>query len=129
MITFKGLDELIAAIHGLPQALAHQVQPTVTQIATRAADAIRNALPEHTGTLKSRVKVKSELKDPRVAFAMVASTAPHAHLNEYGWHTKGKLRRKIPGKFTVARTAPRFRRQMIEDITPMIDDICQREIQ
>lgn len=136
--TFRGLDDLLASIRGLPQALAAGTQPTVTKTAERMANALRNELPIHAeqgsprrkapGGLRRGVKVKV-FDDPRVAKAEVVNTAPHAHLIEYGWTAKGKANRKVEGRYTVSRMAPQFRRQMLSELVPLVDEICQREIE
>ena len=136
--TFSGLDQLIAAIKGLPETLAAGTQPLVTQTAEQLAAVLRNELPiraeqgsphrKPPGGLRRGVTVKIT-GDPRKAEAKVVNKAPHAHLIEWGWTSKGAAKRKVPGLFTVTRTAPRFRRRLYNELVPLVDEICQREIE
>jgi len=81
------LDEWIAELRAEPVDLAKAATPAVRSSATQAADDIRAAYPRgDTGNLKAGVIVRQDAdnRDPAVASSVCVSSAPHAHLYEYG---------------------------------------------
>jgi hypothetical protein len=81
------LDTWIAELKAEPVSLANAATPSVKAATVDAADEIRSAYPRaETGNLKAGVVVRqdTEQTDPAVASSVVVSSAPHAHLYEYG---------------------------------------------
>jgi hypothetical protein len=103
-------DELKAE----PTALADAARPIVLTAADDAAHTIADRYPTGpTGNLKRGVKVGRPPTGPAITKASVISSAPHAHLYEYGTH--------------VARAHPTFfpatearGRTMLEDVNAMV---------
>ena len=82
-LVLEGFTELVNQLHQLPAEIKAQGFAIVKDEAQRAADEIRAAYPPGpTGTLKRRVKV--DVPSSTVIIAIVLSTAPHAHLYEFG---------------------------------------------
>ena len=76
-------DELAAE----PAALASAAEPIVHTAADEAAKAIADRYPVGpTGNLKRGVKVGHPPTGPATTKYSVISSAPHAHLYEYGTH-------------------------------------------
>lgn len=83
-VTWEGLTEFVAKFEGLGSALTEEANAITFEAAKQAADDIRNIYPEHTGNLRRGVRVTRRYPGGFRAEATVRSTAPHAHLYEYG---------------------------------------------
>ncbi|HAM41635.1 MAG TPA: hypothetical protein DCP69_09950 [Candidatus Omnitrophica bacterium] len=122
-VTWEGLAEFKAELRNLPAHLRDEADGIVANAANTAAREVVDKYPTVTGNLKDGVKVR---KDEAGTFGVayrVRSTAPHAHLYEYGHMTKQlKLggRNRVPGKPTVVPVAIRRRRQMYDELMAML---------
>jgi hypothetical protein len=84
-VRFDGLEELVKDITGMGARLTELAATAIDDTATRAAEDMRSMYPDgDTGNLRKGVKVRTGLGDGHRAFAVVTSSAPHAHLYEYG---------------------------------------------
>lgn len=83
-VKWDGLDELRRQLKALPADLAHEARQNVVDAAEHAADSLRQAYPPGpTGRLRRGVKVTVKQTDAAVV-ATLKSTAPEAHLWEFG---------------------------------------------
>lgn len=83
-VTWDGLDELRRQLKALPADLAHEARQDVVEAAENAATALRQAYPPGpTGNLRRGVKVIVKQTEATVV-ATLKSTAPEAHLWEFG---------------------------------------------
>lgn len=82
-VIFEGLDELRDELKRLPAELNREARDQVIATAEATAAELRAAYPEKTGNLRRGVKVKIE-ETPTSTIAKVISSAPHAHLWEFG---------------------------------------------
>lgn len=123
--TFQGLAGVLAVLSDAGQIAATAARPTVQQTADAFAAAAREATPVGaTGNLRRGVGVREDRTSSAVVAFQVKNTAPHAHLIELGWmHKNGE---HMPGKFTFARLAPRFRQQMVTALEDQVPDALQR---
>lgn len=122
-IKYDGLDELKAFLRALPTELVGEAGGIVHQHSEAAAEDIRNAYPEFTGNLKSRVYVTHGSRGQFGAAAVVASKSPHAWLFENGSQTRsfrGRDRGRMPpGRVFVPRVA-KHRRAMYDELKAMM---------
>lgn len=103
-------DELAAE----PAALASAASPFVEGAADDAADTIRERYPMGpTGNLKHGVKVGRPPTGPAVTKWTVISSAPHAHLYEFGTH----VARAFPTFYPVTEARGRI---MLEEINDLV---------
>ena len=84
MVTWEGLPELLAQFDGLASALTEKAQQLTDDVARQVADDIKQIYPEGTGNLRRGVRVLKARPSGHQAQTIVKSTAPHAHLYEYG---------------------------------------------
>lgn len=83
-VKWDGLDELRRQLKALPADLAHEARENVVEAAESAAAALRQAYPPGpTGRLRRGVKVTVKQTEATVV-ATLKSTAPEAHLWEWG---------------------------------------------
>lgn len=101
---FSGMAELIADLRKLPEALKGEVSKDVHSAADAMVSDLQTNYPSVTGNL--RRGVKQETIDPLKV--KVRSTAPHAHLYEYG------TARNQPARPTFIPAAIRHRKRMHE---------------
>lgn len=111
MITFDGLAQLVADMNGLGAELAERAKPITRAVAEQVAADIRNIYPEHTGNLRAGVRVSQGRGAGLFVSAVVRSTAPHAHLYEYGTASRtfgtqdrGQMFVRNPAAKTAGRT-------------------------
>jgi hypothetical protein len=127
-VTFDGLAEFKAQLRRLPEHLAEQAAPIVTQAAEETGRSIQNNYPEGpTGNLKRRVRVEVRQANRDGARAIVRSMAPHAGIFEKG--TQGRRTRKgwnrgrmpkAPDNQAFIPQAIRGRFRMIEKLKAML---------
>ena len=84
MVTWDGLAELFAQLEGMTETITTKAQDIANQVAQQVADDIKQIYPEGTGNLRRGVRVLKSRGEGNRALAIVKSTAPHAHLYEYG---------------------------------------------
>jgi Bacteriophage HK97-gp10, putative tail-component len=82
-IRITGDKELEAALRALPRDLSLDAERLILAAADTAAAEIRAAYPEVTGNLKGGVRVVTTGSEFATR-SRVISSAPHAHLFEYG---------------------------------------------
>lgn len=83
-VKWDGLDELRRQLKALPADLAHEAREHVIEAAESAATALRQVYPPGpTGRLRRGVKVTVKQTEAAVV-ATLKSTAPEAHLWEWG---------------------------------------------
>lgn len=93
-VTIGGAAELMAQLDTLPEDLARVAEGLVVSAAQSAAGEIVGRYPIGPGSKKYpagvlRAGVRVDVEGSGVAVvAMVRSTAPHAHLYEYGTQTR-----------------------------------------
>jgi len=137
-LTWIGLDELKAALKNLPADLTELAEAIVTEAANGAAAEIRAAYPEgETGNLRRGVRVSAKtggkLSSQFGVGRVVRSTAPHAWIFETGPQTRYNVSRNgvllakpahrgfMPGANIFVPVAQRWRRDMYEDLTAVVD--------
>jgi len=116
--------DFIQDLRAEPRSLAQSAGPLVRAAADQAADEIRSAYPTgperkqnqfHSGNLKAGVRVRPTKSDPAVASGVLVSSAPHAHLYEYGTH----VARAHPTFWPIAH---KYQRQAISDVADMVGE-------
>lgn len=144
-MTWIGLQELKDNLWALPADLVKRAAPLVHATAVAAAAEIRDDYPEgETGNLKRGVKVGSKGgRSQHTVRSVVRSTAPHAHLYETGTQTRQNRAGENRG-YMFGANAPeihgnwsqgprqganifvpviiRYRRQMYEDLIPILEE-------
>lgn len=124
-ITWEGLPELVAKIEGLPAKLTDEASTITFEAAKQAADDIRAIYPEHTGNLRRGVRVSRRTQGGHRAEAVVRSTAPHAHLYEYGTAVRSfgaQDRGRMFVRNPAAQTANRRDRRSLSG-TPVVSSV------
>jgi len=111
-----GMDEIRAALRTLPEQMTREEWgPIVTDAAGGMVGDLKAVYPRVSGALAGGVVV--EHVSPLVA--KVKSTAPHAHLYEYGTIARftkdtGAARGAMPAKNVFAPAAIRWRERMVQ---------------
>jgi hypothetical protein len=132
---FDGLAELREDLRTLPARLAGEGSGIVQTAANDAAQWIRDRYGAHrvTGTLQSGVKVTTKSVGQFGAGMVVRSTAPHAHLFEYGTearhyvtkagkeHKTGAVPRHPPS-WVFIPVVMQKRREMYERLKQLLQD-------
>ncbi len=125
-LTFEGLDELRAGLRQLPDDLAQEAGVVIADEAEGAKNEIIDTYRRNfkgddlSGNLERGVRVRRLDGGRFGAAALVQSTAPHAHLYEYGTETRhtraGVHRGKMPpaGPNGMVPIVRRRRRRMYE---------------
>lgn len=122
-LTITGLDDLKKAIAGFGAECTDEAQALAEQSAASARDQIVSAYPQGpTGNLKRGVRIVRAKGDGHRALGIVKSTAPHAHLYEYG-------SRRQPARPVVGEVASRVRRQFHRDLIAMVERVTGMQIQ
>jgi len=123
--SWNGLTSFRAQLSAMPGALADAAVPILQSTADQAAETIRQQYPVVTGNLRRGVKVRGLKREGAAVSIVVASTAPHAHLYEYGTvlraNLKGSNRGTMPAKPVISAVAPRFRRAMDGELIDMLE--------
>lgn len=128
-LIWEGLEELRAELRRLPSHLAAEGADIVDDEAAQAKDEVVAAYETqfkgdaNTGNLVKGVRVRKS----RTTFggsSLLQSTAPHAHLYEYGTqlrrHRNGKSVGQMPPKPTVVPIVVRRRRRMYERLADLV---------
>jgi HK97 gp10 family phage protein len=114
-VLLEGLDELRDELQRLPADLNREARDQVIATAQATAAELRAAYPEKTGNLRRGVKVTIE-ETPTSTIAKVISSAPHAHLWEFGTENRKtqKLwkRGRMPAKFDQGLVGIAIRRRL-----------------
>lgn len=122
-LKITGLDELKKAIAGFGAECTEEAQALAERSANDARDQIRSAYPQGpTGNLKRGVRIVRAKGEGHRALGIVKSTAPHAHLYEYG-------SRRQPARPVVGEVASRVRRQFHRDLITMVERVTGMQIQ
>lgn len=129
-VQWANLEEFRVALHDVPVLLRGTALRIVDQATDDTFAALYANYPRgETGNLRGGIRVHKSATD-RVILNEVASTAPHAHLWEYGTENrktkKGFFRgRVIPararGLETLRSLAARFRRRMLDQLAALKD--------
>ncbi len=83
--TVEGLDDVNALLKKLPENLGRKAANTAVRAASSTIrKAIRDRIRDNTGNLRRSIKVRKEKDQVGSTRFTVLSTAPHAHLVEYG---------------------------------------------
>lgn len=111
---FGGVEDLRAALKQLPDELADEARGEIIRTTRAAANELRAIYPAVTGNLRRGVKTK--IREQRgETTGVVESTAPHAHLWEYGTVNrkteKGWNRGRMPAQYTRGLVAIALRHQ------------------
>jgi len=83
-ISWIGMEEMKAYLRNLPPHMAKDADPVVEETVDMAADSLRQSYPiGDTGKLRRGIKTRITRTTSGV-HGIVRSTAPHAHLWEFG---------------------------------------------
>lgn len=125
-VKWDGLDELRRQVRTLPTDLATEAREDVVGAAQHAADALRQAYPGGpTGRLRRGVSVTTKQTGSSVV-AVLKSTAPEAHLWEFGTQVRrtqrGWNRGAGPAHYNqgVVGIAARYRRTLNEQLVDIV---------
>lgn len=80
----RGFDELKAQLAALPEMLKRESAPIELQHATAALAEVVAAYPEVTGELRAGVTVVERTPHGVATLYTLATTAPYAHIYEFG---------------------------------------------
>ena len=121
-ITLDGLDQLKTLIADFSDVCTDRGQALAEQAARRAVEEIRTAYPEGpTGNLRKGVKQIPVNPEGHRVLSLVKSTAPHAHLYEYGT-------RRQPARPVVGWVAARVRRDFYGDLVQMVGEVTGADV-
>lgn len=81
---FGGFDELKAELAALPEKLKRESAPIELRHASEAMAEVVAAYPEVTGELRAGVKVVERTPHGVATLYTLATTAPYAHIYEFG---------------------------------------------
>lgn len=121
-LELRGLDALKTLVGSFAETCTVNGQRLADAAADEAVEQIRAAYPQGpTGNLKKgvrRVRVKG---DGHRVLAIAKSTAPHAHLYEYGT-------RRQPARPVVGEVAARVRRDYYRDLVDMVGAVTGADV-
>ena len=130
--SWNGLDRLRQQLSTIPGELADDAVPIIQAAAEQAAEKIKQAYPAVDGDLRRGVKVRGLRREGAAVSIAVVSTAPHAHLFEYGTvrrsNLKGANRGTMPARPVVSSVAPRVRRTMDQELIDMLERKAQEAV-
>ena len=116
-LEIQGLDELKKLVGGFADACTDDGQQLADQAAMRAVEEVKAAYPQGpTGNLKKGVRIVRVKGDGHRVLSIVKSTAPHAHLYEYGT-------RRQPARPVMGEVAARVRRDFYADLLRMVERV------
>lgn len=116
-LEIQGLDELKKLVAGFADACTDDGQQLADQAAMRAVEEVKAAYPQGpTGNLKKGVRIVRVKGDGHRVLSIVKSTAPHAHLYEYGT-------RRQPARPVMGEVAARVRRDFYADLIRMVERV------
>lgn len=128
-LTFEGMDDFRQGLRHLPAELAAKAGQVVQATARQVHDEVQANYPRgKTGNLKSGVRVTLE-GSAIFARGIVKSTAPHAHLFEYGTTrrqtrsgaNRGVMPKGQPDELVGIR-ASRARKRMVEQLIAIVQE-------
>lgn len=79
-----GFRELNDELKSLPRDLQHESAPILSRFANTARDRVVSAYPEISGALRAGVRVVERAARGVATLYTLATTAPHAHIYEFG---------------------------------------------
>ena len=121
-LEMQGLDELKKLVAGFADACTDDGQQLADQAAMRAVEEVKAAYPQGpTGNLKKGVRIVRVKGDGHRVLSIVKSTAPHAHLYEYGT-------RRQPARPVMGEIAARVRRDFYADLLRMVERVTGAKI-
>lgn len=130
--SWNGLSGLRAQLSAMSGELADEAVPIIQSTADQAAEKIKQAYPAVDGDLRRGVKVRGLRREGAAVSIAVVSTAPHAHLYEYGTvrraTLKGANRGTMPARPVVSAVAPRSRRAMDQELIAMLERKAQEAV-
>jgi len=116
-VKWDGLDELKAYLRTLPATLSGEGNAIVHAHARMAQQDVQRGYPVRTGNLQRGVRITFNAVSRYGAGAVVASTAPHAHLYERGTKVRatseGWNRGAMPEAPQEKKAVPKFVRWRI----------------
>ena len=116
-LEMQGLDELKKLVAGFADACTDDGQQLADQAAMRAVEEVKAAYPQGpTGNLKKGVRIVRVKGDGHRVLSVAKSTAPHAHLYEYGT-------RRQPARPVMGEVAARVRRDFYADLIRMVERV------
>jgi len=116
-LEIQGLDELKKLVAGFADACTDDGQQLADQAAMRAVEEVKAAYPQGpTSNLKKGVRIVRVKGDGHRVLSIVKSTAPHAHLYEYGT-------RRQPARPVMGEVAARVRRDFYSDLLRMVERV------
>jgi len=116
-LEMQGLDELKKLVAGFADACTDDGQQLADQAAMRAVEEVKAAYPQGpTGNLKKGVRIVRVKGGGHRVLSIVKSTAPHAHLYEYGT-------RRQPARPVMGEVAARVRRDFYADLLRMVERV------
>ena len=122
-LRFDGMAELRAALRNLPADLAAEGVEIIMARGEEATAEIIAEYPTWTGNLRKGVKL-TRRPSPFGGVAIVKSSAPHAHLFEYGTQARhnsfGANRGFMPAGNIFAPIMMRVRRAMVDDLIGLL---------
>lgn len=83
-LELKGFDELKAYFAEFAAKLQHDADPILVRAARASEARLLEAYPVVTGALRAGVKIVERVSRRGVTFYTLMSSAPHAHLYEFG---------------------------------------------
>ena len=121
-LEMQGLDELKKLVASFADVCTDDGQQLADQAAMRAVEEIKAAYPQGpTGNLKKGVRIVRVKGDGHRVLSIVKSTAPHAHLYEYGT-------RRQPARPVIGEVAARVRRDFYADLLRMVERVTGASI-
>ena len=132
--SWNGLDRLREQLSAMPSALADEAVPIIRTAAEQAAEKIKQTYPVVEGNLRRGVKVRGLRREGAAVSIAVVSTAPHAHLYEYGTAKRTTKRGANRGpdsrvaRPVVSVVAPRVRRTMDQELIDMLERKAQEAV-
>lgn len=124
-----GMDSLERKLKKLPQKIHKNILRSAIQAGASAlAKRIKAATPVDTGTLRKSIKAKRKRGKPTEIQSDVVSTAPHAHLIEFGHALKKGRGDKqttighVPANPFFRNTLDQSRGEIVREITKKIVD-------
>jgi len=114
-LILKGFDELLAELAALPDASKRDAQPILLRYAKAALDEIVARYPIVTGTLRAGVRIVERTPHGVAALYTLATTAPYAHIFEFGSvHQRPRA--------TFLPVSERSRRAAVAAVAAMVED-------
>lgn len=128
-IKIEGMDSLERKLKKLPEKIQKNIMRAAIQAgASTLAKRIKAAAPVDTGALRKSIKAKRKRGKPTEVQSDVVTTAPHAHLIEFGHALKKGTGDKqttigqVPANPFFRNTLDQSRGDIVREITKKIVD-------